>query len=209
MCVFFTSANRQEAARGATAPSRTADKRTAEVGRQVTASGQRPRFMREGVFFVPECGLPLSGSMDSTHASGLRLAVISCIATNPGITEQQLLERFWSYPACHVRATIQAMLSRGELRCCVLTTRPVLASVSTACTRSGVLWRISTSTTRRASSRVSMHRAGASSGGALVLGAGGSAGSTVVVTLPFKKVCCSASILMGPLGYADRSDHLL
>ena len=51
-------------------------------------------------------------------------ALAACITTNPGVTEEQLFERFWGHPQCQLLGALHAMAADGELRCGLLPPPP-------------------------------------------------------------------------------------
>ena len=113
------------AAAGASAPPRQVAKAKREwVEQNVTPLGNRPRFDDDGGYFVPQCGRLISGAIDPTHHPKLRASLTTCVAANPGVTEAQILERFWGTPACCVKGMLHSMVAAAELRCCRLPSLP-------------------------------------------------------------------------------------
>ena len=91
------------------------------VQQNVTPSRKRLRLLDGKSFYIPEAGRPAGGSPDAAPLEGLRGAIISSVATHPGICEPQLLELLWGYPMCSVRGVLSAMASEGTLSCCTTT----------------------------------------------------------------------------------------
>lgn len=86
--------------------------------RDVTSLGKRPRF-DQNTYYIPEVGRLLPRTATNSHCGRLREAIVACVFSNPGVTENQLLDRFWGHPACEVQGVLYAMLAGGELSCCI------------------------------------------------------------------------------------------
>jgi len=82
----------------------------------LTPLGQRPLYAPPEYFFIPEAGHALDGRIDGTHYSRLRAAIVAWVACNPGLAEEELLDRFWGHPMCLVRGMLHAMEAEGTLR---------------------------------------------------------------------------------------------
>ena len=65
-----------------------------------------------------------SKGMANTVLNETREALAACITTNPGVSEEQLFERFWGHPQCQLLGTLHAMAADGELRCGLLPPPP-------------------------------------------------------------------------------------
>ena len=82
----------------------------------LTPRGQRPLYAPPEYFFIPEPGHALDGRIDGTHYTRLRAAIVAWVACNPGLAEDELLDRFWGHPMCLVRGMLHAMEAEGTLR---------------------------------------------------------------------------------------------
>ena len=64
--------------------------------------------------YVPERGCVTPSAMQ------LQEMILDCVSSNPGVGENRVLERFWSYPACYIKSMLTAMAVNGRLLCCRL-----------------------------------------------------------------------------------------
>lgn len=90
----------------------------------VTPGGRRPRYAPPRFFFIPEHGRALDGRIDGAHFARLRAAIVAWVACNPGLAEEELLDRFWGHPICLVRGMLHAMEVEGTLRRSLLARPP-------------------------------------------------------------------------------------
>lgn len=103
---------------------RRAEQKRAWVAQNVTPSGKRPRF-DASTYYVPEIGVFSNTDTDVTaQLVRLRVAIAACVSANPGVSETQILARFWGHAGCQLKGALHAMVADGELRCRQLLQQP-------------------------------------------------------------------------------------
>jgi len=106
--------------KGAAAARRAEERRKAKRDRfaleNTTSSGKRPKYADSRFYFIPEHGRMLDGRVDTAHYAKLHAAIVAWVACNPGLSEEEMIERFWGHPKCVLRGLLRAMEAEGTLR---------------------------------------------------------------------------------------------